>query len=58
MKLSQVNLTFGVFVGRLKHKDTGVLKLCDVCEKEPAMWQHPLKRGAKTALLCFGCGDH
>ena len=56
--LRQVNLKVGVFVGRLKRKDTGALKLCDVCGKDHAMWCHPMKRGDKNAYLCFGCGGH
>lgn len=60
-----VELSLGVFVGRLHYsRDPNRAKLCDVCDTEPAMWVHLMKKGKaspegqKQAYLCFGCGGH
>lgn len=58
VKLKDVDLTVGAFTGRLRVRSTNALKLCDVCGKDAAMWQHLTKKGARKVYLCFGCGDH
>lgn len=53
-----------VFTGRLRWAGNNHVKMCDLCGKEPAMWQHELmpkvKRpdGLVHAYVCFGCGGH
>jgi hypothetical protein len=58
LKKSDIDWGVASFCGPLKNKLTGEPKLCDMCNKEKAMWAHRRKKGAGQAYLCFGCGDH
>lgn len=59
LKITDIDTHISYFVGKLIFKNTGKIKMCDICGEHPGSWIHDIKnKKGKIAYLCFICGDH